>query len=101
MDLNAGIHDGHQGSVPISQSLRAFNSMVPVENRFTEDQISYFVDNQQVPPDLVVPIEDPSYGSYIPLFRRQVGVTRVTIFEGGHDTVFWAGLNWLAHQWKR
>jgi hypothetical protein len=37
IDINHGIHDGHgNNSVPISQSLRAFNELAAPEDCFTE-----------------------------------------------------------------
>ena len=98
MDINAGIHDGHSGSVPVSHTLRAFNTVAAANDQLTEEQIDYFVREEKVPPDLVEPLQDASYGEKIPLFRRQSGNTRVTIFEGGHEIVFEAALQWLAAQ---
>ena len=96
LDINAGIHDGHQGSVPVSHTLRAFNALAEKEDRLSPEQIAYFVSEEKVPPDLIEPLIDTSYGEKKPLFRRQSGNTRVTIFEGGHGIVFEAALNWLA-----
>ena len=35
LDINAGIRDGHDGSVPISHSLRAFNAVAATEDRIS------------------------------------------------------------------
>ena len=43
---------------------------------------------------------DASFGIHAPIFRRASGNTRVTIFEGGHEIVHQAALNWLAKQRK-
>ena len=98
LDINAGIHDGHTGSVPINHTLRAFNLLAAPESRLTAAQIDHFVATQEVPPELAAPCPDPLYDVHQPLFRRVSGDVRVTIFEGGHDIVYDAGLHWLAQQ---
>jgi len=98
LDINAGIHDGHKGSVPISHSLLAFNEVAAARHRIREADIRHFVDKQAVPPALVKPIEDATYGRKRPLFRRTSGKARVTIFEGGHELVAPAALAWLEKQ---
>lgn len=100
IDINAGIHDGHRGSVPINQSLWAFNALVNSQ-KLTEEEITYFVEQEKVPAYLVDPLlSDPTYGEYEPLFRRQVDNTRLTIFDGAHQIIFEAALTWLAQQQK-
>jgi len=98
VDINAGIHDGHTGSVPISHTLRAFNILAAPEDRLTEEEIRFFVEQEAVPPHLRMEIEDATYGAKKPLFRRSSRRARVTIFEGGHDELFGAGLAWLERQ---
>ena len=100
LDINAGIHDGHKGSVPISHTLRAFNEVAAAEHRLTEEEITHFVDKESVPPHLVKPLKDRSYGTRTPLFRRSSGKARVTIFEGGHQIIASAALMWLSEQKK-
>jgi len=98
LDINAGIHDGYTGSVPIHHTLRAFNLLADPADQLTPEQIDHFVEKQEVPPELVTPCADPLYETRQPLFRRVSGDVRVTIFEGGHDMVYNAGLHWLAQQ---
>ena len=101
LDINAGIHDGHNGSVPINQSLWAFNALVDSQDRLSEQEITYFVEQEKVPADLIDPLlSDPAYGEEEPLFRRQSQNTRLTIFDGGHQIIFEAALSWLAQQQK-
>ena len=100
LDINAGIADGHTGSVPISHSLRAFNLLAAPKDRLTDAEIDYFVRRQAVPRHLRQPIEDATYGDHPPLFRRASRKVRVTIFQGGHDELFEAGLSWLEQQRK-
>jgi dipeptidyl aminopeptidase/acylaminoacyl peptidase len=101
LDINAGIRDGHDGSVPISHSLRAFNAVAAAEDRISPDDIRFFVDEAAVPPKLQRPIADPTYGDKRPLFRRSSGAVRVTIFQGKHELVPQAALEWLSQQRKK
>jgi hypothetical protein len=101
LDINAGITDGHTGSVPISHSLRAFNLVASEKDRISEEEIEYFAEKAQVPPHLKKPLADPAYGKRSPLFRRTSGKARVTIFDGGHEIVYEAALTWLAKQHKK
>jgi acetyl esterase/lipase len=101
MDINAGINDGHPGKVPISHSLLAFNALAAPEDRLTEEEIKYFVEHAQVPPHLIDPsLFDISYGEKAPLFRRESGNARITIFNGGHEMLYHTALTWLEQQRK-
>ena len=93
LDINAGIFDGHKGSVPISHSLHAFNAVADVPDRLTLPQINEFV-----PGKLIQPIQDSSYGRNKPLFRRNSARARVTIFDGGHEMVANAAISWIQSQ---
>jgi acetyl esterase/lipase len=100
LDINAGIQDGHTGSVPISHTLNAFNLLAAEKDRLTAEEIEYFVKEAQVPPKIKAGIEeDPCWGKKL-LFRRQSGLTRATIFNGGHEMNTKAALAWLAQQKK-
>jgi len=98
IDINAGITDGHTDNVPINHSLRAFNLLAAPAERLSDKEITYFVQRQSVPPHLQQRVADPTYGEHTPLFRRACGHVRVTIFQGGHEIVFEAGLKWLSEQ---
>ena len=99
LDINAGITDGHNGSVPISHSLEAFNLLAAAKDRLSAKQISEFVRTAKVPQSITdaVPV-DKTYGAKRVLFRRQSGTARVTIFQGGHEIIPAAALHWLAKQ---
>jgi len=101
LDINAGILDGHTGSVPISHTLRAFNAVAAAEDRIGDDEIAHFVEQAAVPPGLCGNFHDPLYGDKRVLFRRQSNNARVTIFDGGHEIIYEAALNWLAGNIKR
>ena len=100
LDINAGIRDGHDGSVPISQSLNAFNAVAGEGDRVAEEDIRYMTEKAQVPAKRQPAIDDPSYGKKKPLFRLASGPARVTIFDGGHELVPVAALTWLERQCK-
>jgi len=95
LDINAGILDGHTGSVPISHTLRAFNAVAAEEDRISNADIAHFVEHAAVPPHLAGDWPDPHYGAQRVLFRRQSNNTRVTIFDGGHEIIYGAALAWL------
>ncbi len=102
LDINAGIHDGHSGSVPVSHTLNAFNVVANEADRLTEKQIDAITAKQKLPRKLAAEAEeDADYGRKEVLFRRKSGNARVTIFEGGHEIVYEAALKWLAKQRKR
>lgn len=99
LDINAGIHDGHQGSVPVSHALNAFCAVAEPSRRIAPSEIAFVTDHEMVPPALAQETEpDPSYGEHRVLFRRTSGTARVTLFEGGHEMVEPAALAWLAGQ---
>ena len=103
IDINHGIRDGRSNGdpVPVSQSLRAFNLLAAPQDRFTEDEITYFTREAQVPASLQSETTDPSYGGLKILFRRQSGNTRITIFDGAHDKNTEAAFRWLNRQRKK
>lgn len=100
LDIAHGVHDGRRGSVPFEHSLRAFNVVAKPEARLDPAGIQSYFAAQKLPPGWPVAAPDASYGSHVPLFRATSGNTRVTIFEGGHEIVHQAALNWLAKQRK-
>ncbi|NLT72509.1 MAG: prolyl oligopeptidase family serine peptidase [Verrucomicrobiaceae bacterium] len=100
LDINHGIHDGRSGSVPFTHSLHAWNAVVPAADRIDPDLIARFYDTQRPPAGGDEDIADPLYGALPPVYRKTSGNTRVTIFEGGHEILHEAALNWLAAQRK-
>ncbi|MEM1296151.1 MAG: prolyl oligopeptidase family serine peptidase [Verrucomicrobiota bacterium] len=96
LDINHGVHDGRTGSVPFSHSLHAWNAAVPEVDRFDSASIGQVYESQnfETPFDGV----DALYGARQPVFRKTSGATRLTIFEGDHEIIHEAALNWLAAQ---
>ncbi len=100
LDINSGVYDGKTGSVPILQSLRAFNAVARAgdHTEIPEDVMEKLwatgrLANPQ-PSDLE---PDPTHERKIHL-RRHAGQARVTIFEGGHESFPFAACSWLAKQ---
>ncbi len=98
VDINHGVHDGKKGSVPFVHSIWAFNALAehhgaPAVSAAEIEQL----DQQQrlTQPQPQDQAEDASYGRAIYL-RRQAGLARLTIFEGGHDALPAAAVHWLA-----
>jgi pimeloyl-ACP methyl ester carboxylesterase len=102
LDINAGIHDGHdEGGVPVSHSFKAFNAVADPNDRISDGDIRYFNDKSEVPPHLRQTIDDPTYGQNKALFRKVSGKTRLTIFDGGHRMNQHAALTWVSKQKKQ
>ena len=101
LDINAGVTDGHKGgSVPFSHSLYAFNQVVPEADRIAPDFVETFYEKQALPEGGTKADADPLYGKKEAIFRKISGNTRVTIFQGKHEIIHQAALNWLAKQRK-
>lgn len=100
VDINAGVHDGHTGSVPVRHSLWAFNEIAKAVNApvVTEDEMEQlWADLRLKNPQPGDTAEDVEYGMPIYL-RRTAGTARVTIFEGGHVAVPAPAIAWLEKQ---
>lgn len=98
LDINAGILDGHSGSVPIGHSIRAFNAAADEKDRLPEEWIEQVEKNPQIPEADAFEGTDPLYGENPVLFRRESGTVRLTLFEGGHEILYDAALHWLERQ---
>ncbi len=98
VDIATGFHDGHAGSVPVSQAMNAFNLLAAPEDRFTVEEMDYVVQHEAAPAHFPVPPADPAYGKTAIHIRRQSGNARITIFEGAHDSLTEMGVAWLMKQ---
>ena len=99
LDLAAGRHDGHQGSVPIVHSIRAFNELAKVIQPLSMihqeeiDQLSRS-NGRLENPEPSDRVSDASLGREI-FLRRTAGPSRITIFEGGHEGIASAAFSWF------
>ena len=105
IDINAGIHDGHggtfggEGSVPVGQSIRAYNECVRASGAkgpIVDEDVIDFIEREERLPDGYdyTAYVDSTYGRDI-LLRRESGLTRLTLFEGGHEILYDAAFSWF------
>ncbi|WP_437226964.1 alpha/beta hydrolase family protein [Planctomicrobium sp. SH661] len=103
LDINAGIHDGHTGSVPVAHSLRAFNVVAAAHQspQISDQEIEELGANRKLshpqPDDTSF---DPAYQKEIVL-RRRAGAARVSLFDGGHEGLPAAACAWLEKQSRK
>jgi len=100
VDINAGITDGHTGSVPVTHSIRAYNLLAREADRIGDADVATMAEKAEVPAHLRFSGEDPLYGEKKVLLRKSSQKVRLTLFDGGHEIVFEAALHWLARQQK-
>jgi len=102
IDINAGIHDGYTGSVPVTHSLRAFNILAKANGHpdlvIPESALEHIRKRRRIPAELGPPPEVKETRKRKVLFRRQAGPARVTVFDGGHEGDVIAAVEWLARQ---
>ncbi len=97
LDINTGVHDGHTGSVPVSQSIAAFNAIAIANNlpQVSEIEIEKWLSAGAAAQSTATVIDDDTYSRAV-LFRTRAGVARLTIFEGTHEDLPNAGMEFLA-----
>lgn len=99
LDIGAGIHDGHTGSVPIRQTLWAFNRVAAAQGLPTVSDAEMALlstpDGRLTEPQPSDLAPDPTFGRGLYL-RRTAGKCRVTIFEGGHEGLAHAAAEFLS-----
>jgi len=103
LDLNAGIHDGHTGSVPIAHTLNAFNRIARAQGtrEVTAAEIEQLSNEQPLTtPQPSDEVPKSEYNVDIHL-RRHAGPARVTIFEGGHEGLPQPAVKWLEQQRRK
>ena len=97
IDINAGIKDGHEGSVPISHSINVFNRIAEAKG----DRVVTEIEISQLsrPGALEMAREgdegfDPTFNRKY-FLRRHSGKARLTIFDGGHEGIASATIAWF------
>lgn len=113
IDLAAGIWDGKQGSVPIWHTLAAFNALARQHGVAGVDPDTMrMLQERELPPRKPVnalgiaesetepSTRDDSQAKYPRAIhlRQHAGPARVTIFEGGHESLPEPACQWLAEQ---
>jgi poly(3-hydroxybutyrate) depolymerase len=100
IDINAGVKDGISGSVPIRHSLNAFNVIAKAHGaeQIAESDIAVLWETGRLPGPLPQgEAGDKTYSREV-LLRRTSGNARVTIFDGGHESLPFPACEWLAAQ---
>lgn len=97
LDINHGIHDGVTGSVPFVHALHSFNSAANEEDQVPAELFEALSASRTKPLEAYFS-EDALYHPEPLRYRTVSGNCRVTIFEGGHEIIHHAALNWLAQQ---
>lgn len=100
VQIQTGIHDGHYpGSVPVGHAMRAFNVLADGADAISDSDIAFIEKNERVPESLRFDGRDPFFGEKMRIhLRRTSDSVRFTLFEGGHEGNFEAGIDWLARQ---
>lgn len=98
VDINTGIHDGHTGSVPVSQAFNAYNLLADESDRFSAEEIDYIVKEEKIPAGLEYKESDAAFKAHPVLLRRQSAAARMTLFEGSHNIFPAIAFEWLSRQ---
>jgi len=93
--IYAGIHDGYDGSVPITHSLEMYNKVVSDYNPAAANEIiSRKTINQMVTSRFVPGNRKEKIADRDIHFKKQFeGKIQITIFEGGHEMLIETALN--------
>lgn len=105
LDINSGIYDGHsttrygKGPVPAGQAILAYNSIVKGSGKksalIPRSIIETIEREGRIPEEYSVGIpNDQSYLRKI-LMRTESGLTRLTVFKGGHEILYSAAFSWF------
>ena len=103
IDLNAGVKDGHSGSVPIFHTMQAYNLIAKTHGKpeiSQQEMDQLWEQGKLTSPTKSDTAEDESYSRKI-FLRRNTDSARVTIFEGGHESLPDSACNWLAIQHRK
>ena len=99
IDICEGIHDGHIGSVPVGQSIRAYNALADEKDRISEEDIAFIEENEKVPERLAFKGRDPFFDDAIRIYlRKESANVRLTLFEAGHAGNLNAAADWFTRQ---
>ena len=98
IDVCEGVHDGHDGSVPVGHAIRAFNALADERDRISEDDIAFIERTETVPARLAFAGSVPFFGDRKVFLRRMSANVRLTIFDGGHAGNYVEAIDWLARQ---
>lgn len=97
IDISAGIRDGHEGSVPIRQSIDAFNAIAHArgESGVSVDEIEQLSRPAQLEQAKSGDLGFDSSFDRKYFLRRRSGDARLTIFDGAHEGIASATIAWF------
>lgn len=97
VDIAAGVHDGHSGSVPVAHSLQAFNQLAQIYNapQISEVEMQQLWSDRKLAASTASDLVSAADYPRTVYLRRSAGPSRVTIFEGGHESLPDVACNWL------
>jgi hypothetical protein len=103
LNIYCGIHDGYEGSVPITQSINFYNKLVKdMKGKnaavVPREDAMYMLSERTFHPGEEVPIIQPE-GRKIH-YRKQFQSIKLTIFEGGHELLPGAAMEELTSRIK-
>lgn len=103
LDIAAGGRDGYRGSVPIHHSIDAFRRVVVGLDRQKPDPVDRTLQQslEVVPEQLPEPSGHDDVWERDLFLRVESGVTRLTIFDGGHEGIDAAVVDFLKRQAKQ
>lgn len=97
IDISAGLKDGHEGSVPISHSINAFNLIAKArgDRPVTNVEISQLSRPGKL--ERAKPGDEGFDATFNRKYflRRRSGNARLTIFDGGHEGIATATIAWF------
>ena len=99
VDINHGVRDGHDGSVPVGHSIRAFNELVRAADNPHRAVPDFIIDHIEREAEVPQPYPrrapaDPDYDRTI-FLREESGLSRLTIFDGGHEMLYDAAFSFF------
>ena len=97
IELQAGIRDGHTGSVPTAHTLKAFNVIAKAHGttQISDDEIERLWRRGGTIPALSKAATAEPRKVF---FTRKSGSARVMIFDGGHEGIPGPACEWLTKQ---
>ena len=99
IDICTGINDGYTGSVPVTHSLLAFNAIAKAngDEPISKNALQSLRELRR-PPGGTEPFFDKDFDRDI-FYQRQSKNARITVFDGGHESVPKPAFDWLSkHQ---
>ncbi len=95
IQIGAGIHDGHTGSVPISHSFHAFNALVHPKDHIPAEDIRLMTEKRQIPATYSPISPLPEFAKKPVLYFHSANKKEIIIFQGGHEIVSAAALKFF------